>query len=128
MKKLRRYDIYAPIQKKEEKRYTYDKAVKLVLETLNDFSPTLSEFAKRVFVQKTCGFYYQNREEKRCLLQYNSPKDNSVCLINFKGRTNDVFTMAHEIRTCNTQHSCIRQINIHTRSTFAISRNCIYIF
>src|SRR5579872_2039718 len=43
MKKLRRYDLYSPIQKKEEKKYTYDKAVKMVLQTLNNFSPTLGE-------------------------------------------------------------------------------------
>src|SRR2546426_990791 len=52
VKKLRRYDIYAPIQKKEEKKYGYDKAVRLVLQTLNNFDPKLGEFARMVFVEK----------------------------------------------------------------------------
>ena len=50
MKKLRRYDLYAPSASKiKEKNYPYDKSVKLVFESLEKFSPKLSSFAKNVF-------------------------------------------------------------------------------
>jgi oligoendopeptidase F len=47
VKKLRRYDLYAPSNAKiKEKRFPFDKSVKLVLDSLAKFSPKLSKFAK----------------------------------------------------------------------------------
>ncbi|SHO46413.1 PepF/M3 family oligoendopeptidase [Nitrosotalea sinensis] len=97
MKKLRRYDIYAPIKKKEEKRYSYDKAVKLVLDTLNDFSPQLSEYARRVFVQRHVDSTIRPGKRSGAFCSTISPKLTPYVLMNFKGRTNDVFTLAHEL-------------------------------
>ncbi len=97
LKKLRRYDIYAPIQKKEEKIYSYDKAVKIVLETLNDFSPQLSEYAKKVFVQRHVDSTIRPGKRSGAFCSTISPKITPYVLINFKGRINDVFTLAHEI-------------------------------
>jgi oligoendopeptidase F len=97
MKKLCRYDIYAPVQKKEEKKYKYDKAVKLVLETLNDFSPKLSEYAKRVFVQRHIDSTIRSGKRSGAFCSTISPKITPYVLVNFKGRINDVFTLAHEI-------------------------------
>ena len=97
MKKLRRYDIYAPIQKREEKKYNYDKAVKLVLDTLNDFSPQLSEYARRVFVQRHVDSTIRPGKRSGAFCSTISPKITPYVLVNFKGRTNDVFTLAHEL-------------------------------
>jgi len=97
MKKLRRYDIYAPIQKREEKRYNYDKAVKLVLGTLNDFSPHLGEYAKRVFAQRHVDSTIRRGKRSGAFCSTVSPKITPYVLVNYKGRTNDVFTLAHEI-------------------------------
>jgi len=53
MRKLRRYDLYAPSKSKiKEKNYSYDKSVKLVLESLAKFSPVLSGYANKVFKKK----------------------------------------------------------------------------
>ncbi|HKU32520.1 MAG TPA: M3 family oligoendopeptidase [Candidatus Nitrosotalea sp.] len=97
MKKLRRYDLYSPIQKKEEKRYAYDKAVKLVLETLNNFSPTLGEFARKVFVENHVDSQIRIGKRSGAFCSTITPKITPFVLLNFKGRTNDVFTMAHEL-------------------------------
>ncbi|MDE1769336.1 MAG: M3 family oligoendopeptidase, partial [Thaumarchaeota archaeon] len=97
MKRLRRYDIYAPVQKKDEKRYTYDMAVKLVLETLNDFSPQLSEYAKRVFVKRHVDSTIRPGKRSGAFCSTISPKVTPYVLVNFKGRINDVFTLAHEL-------------------------------
>jgi oligoendopeptidase F len=97
MKKLRRYDIYAPSQKKEEKRYSYDKAVKLVLDTLGDFSQQLGEYARRVFVKRHVDSTIRPGKRSGAFCSTISPKITPYVLINFKGRTNDVFTLAHEL-------------------------------
>ncbi|MDE1867516.1 MAG: M3 family oligoendopeptidase [Thaumarchaeota archaeon] len=97
VKKLRRYDLYAPIEKKEEKKYTYDNAVKTVLQTLGNFSPTLGEFAKKVFVENHVDSQIRPGKRSGAFCSTIAPKITPFVLLNFKGRTNDVFTMAHEL-------------------------------
>lgn len=97
VKKLRRYDIYAPIQKKEEKKYTYDKGVKLVLHTLSNFSPKLGQFAKKVFVENHVDSLIRPGKRSGAFCSTISPKITPYVLLNFKGRVNDVFTLAHEL-------------------------------
>ncbi len=97
MKRLRRYDLYSPIQRKEEKRYSYDAAIRMVLETLGDFSPKLGEFARRVFVENHVDSEIRPGKRSGAFCSTISPKVTPYVLLNFKGRTNDVFTMAHEI-------------------------------
>lgn len=97
VKKLRRYDVYAPIQKKEEKRYNYDSAVKTVLRTLNDFSPALSEFAEKVFRQNHVDSQIRRGKRSGAFCSTITPQITPYVLVNFKGRSNDVFTLAHEL-------------------------------
>jgi oligoendopeptidase F len=97
VKKLRRYDLYAPIQKREEKKYTYDKAVKIVLQTLDSFSPTLGGFAKKVFTEDHVDSQIRVGKRSGAFCSTITPKITPFVLLNFKGRTNDVFTMAHEL-------------------------------
>lgn len=97
MKKLRRYDLYSPIHKKEEKTYTFDKAVRMVLQTLHDFSPILGEFAKKVFVENHVDSQIRVGKRSGAFCSTITPKITPFVLLNFKGRTNDVFTMAHEL-------------------------------
>lgn len=97
IKKLGRYDIYASIQKKDEKKYNYNNAVKLVLGTLHNFSPYIGEYAKRVFVQKHVDSKIRPGKRSGAFCSTITPKITPYVLVNFKGRTNDVFTLAHEI-------------------------------
>lgn len=97
MKRLRRYDLYAPIQKKEERQYSYDKAIRTVLETLGGFSPKLGEFAKKVFVEDHVDSAIRPGKRSGAFCSTIGPKVTPFVLLNFKGRTSDVFTMAHEL-------------------------------
>ncbi len=97
VKKLRRYDIYAPVQKKYEKKYSYDKAVKLVLQTLHNFSPKLGEFAKKVFAENHVDSSIRPGKRSGAFCSTITPKITPYVLVNFKGRSNDVFTLAHEL-------------------------------
>ena len=98
MKKLRRYDLYAPSTTNiKEKNYPYDKSVKLVFESLNRFSPKLAEYAKQVFDEKHIDSSIRPGKRDGAFCSTLSPKITPFVLVNFTGKTRDVFTLAHEL-------------------------------
>jgi len=98
LKKLRRYDLYAPPTSKiKEKNYPYDKSVKLVFESLEKFSPKLSTFAKKVFVERHVDSSIRQGKRDGAFCSTLSPKITPYVLVNFAGKSKDVFTVAHEI-------------------------------
>ena len=98
MKKLRRYDLYAPSAANiKEKNYQYDKSVKLVFESLGRFSPELEEFAKKVFNEKHVDSSIRPGKRDGAFCSTLTPKITPFVLLNFTGKTRDVFTLAHEL-------------------------------
>jgi oligoendopeptidase F len=98
MKKLRRYDLYAPNKSEtKEKKYSYNKSVKLVLESLAKFSPILSEYANNVFKKKHVDSIIRPGKTSGAFCSTPSPKITPYVLLNFTGKSRDVFTLAHEI-------------------------------
>ena len=98
MKKLRRYDLYAPAYIHiKEKTYQYDKSVKLVFESLERFSPKLAEYAKKVFNEKHVDSSIRTGKRDGAFCSTLSPKITPYVLVNFTGKSRDVFTLAHEL-------------------------------
>jgi oligoendopeptidase F len=98
MKKLRRYDLYAPKKSRaKEKNYSYNKSVKLVLESLAKFSPALSEYASTVFKKNHVDSIIRPGKTVGAFCSTPSPKITPYVLVNFTGKSRDVFTLAHEI-------------------------------
>jgi oligoendopeptidase F len=98
MKKLRRYDLYAPASSKiKEKKYPYDKSVKLVFESLGKFSPRLENYAKKVFDEKHIDSSIRPGKRDGAFCSTLTPKITPFVLINFTGKSRDVFTLAHEL-------------------------------
>src|SRR3970040_1958787 len=98
LKKLRRYDLYAPATSKiKEKNYPYDKSVKLVFESLEKFSPQLSTFAKKVFIEKHVDSSIRQGKRDGAFCSTLAPKITPYVLVNFAGKSKDVFTVAHEL-------------------------------
>ena len=98
MKKLRRYDLYAPAAANiKEKNYQYDKSVNLVFESLRRFSPKLEEFAKKVFNEKHVDSSIRVGKRDGAFCSTLTPKITPYVLVNFTGKTRDVFTLAHEL-------------------------------
>ncbi len=98
MKKLRRYDLYAPAASSiKEKNYQYDKSVKIVFESLKRFSPKLEEFAKKVFNEKHVDSSIRVGKRDGAFCSTLTPKITPYVLVNFTGKTRDVFTLAHEL-------------------------------
>ena len=98
IKKLRRYDIYAPAAANiKEKNYTYNKSVKLVFESLGKFSKTLEEFARKVFNENHIDSSIRQGKRDGAFCSTLTPKITPYVLVNFTGKSRDVFTLAHEL-------------------------------
>ena len=98
MKKIRRYDLYAPRKSNiKEKTYSYGKSVKLVLESLDKFSPTLAKHASSVFSQNHVDSELRPGKVSGAFCSTPSPNKTPYVLMNFTGRSRDVFTLSHEI-------------------------------
>lgn len=98
VKKLRRYDLYAPTNSKlKEKSYSYDKSVRLVIESLSKFSPKLSELAKKIFEENHIDSEIRLGKRDGAFCSSLSPKITPYVLVNFTGKLRDVFTLAHEL-------------------------------
>jgi oligoendopeptidase F len=97
MKKLRRFDLYAPITKKSgDRRFTYGKAVTTVLETFGDFEDRFRTMAERVFSERHVDSQIRKAKRGGAFCYTVSPGITPYVLLNFDGRARDVSTIAHE--------------------------------
>jgi oligoendopeptidase F len=98
LKKLRRFDLYAPINTKSsgERRFTYGKAVTTVLETFGDFEGQFRMMAERVFSERHVDSQIRKAKRGGAFCYTVSPRITPYVLLNFDGRARDVSTIAHE--------------------------------
>ncbi len=98
MKKLRRYDLYAPATSSiKEKNYSYNNSVKLVFESLGKFSDKLEEYARKVFNENHIDSEIRQGKRDGAFCSTLTPKITPFVLVNFTGKSRDVFTLAHEL-------------------------------
>ena len=98
MKKLRRYDLYAPSASNiKEKNYQYNKSVKLIFESLGKFSDTLEEYARKVFNENHIDSSIRQGKRDGAFCSTLTPKITPYVLVNFTGKSRDIFTLAHEL-------------------------------
>jgi oligoendopeptidase F len=98
MKKLCRYDLYAPISTKasDSKKFTYGKAVQNVLDTFGDFDSQFRRLAARVFAERHVDSEIRKAKRGGAFCYTVTPKMTPYVLLNFDGLTRDVATLAHE--------------------------------
>jgi oligoendopeptidase F len=96
LKKLRRYDIYAPIAG-ADKKYKYDKAVEMVFDSFNAFDPKLGELAKRVFDESRVDSEVRKGKRDGAFCWSVLPEMTPYVLLNYQSNARDVATMAHEL-------------------------------
>jgi oligoendopeptidase F len=94
--RLRRYDIYAPLSA-SDKTYAFDEAAQMVLSSLNGFSPTLADHARRVFAENHLDSEVRLRKDTGAFCYGALPGLTPWVLVNYNGRANDVATLAHEL-------------------------------
>lgn len=97
MDALRRYDLYAPATKRTEKKYAYGQSVRMVFKSLERFSPTLAGYAKRVFDEGHIDSAIRPGKRDGAFCSTLSPAITPYVLVNFTGKSRDVFTLAHEL-------------------------------
>ncbi len=96
MKRLRRYDIYAPVAQ-SDKAFEFGKAADMVLESFDAFDPKIGALARRVFDQDRLDSEIRKGKESGAFCASINPEDTPFVLMNFTGRARDVATLAHEL-------------------------------
>jgi oligoendopeptidase F len=126
MDKLRRYDVYAPVEK-SDKKYKFSEAADIVLESFNEFEPKFANMAKQILDTSHVDSEVRKGKMSGAFCATIEPALTPWVLLNYQGRPDDVATMAHELghgihslmaqeHTAFTQHACLPLAE--TASTF----------
>lgn len=113
MERIRRYDVYAPVVK-SEKTYEYSDAVRMVLESFDDFRPEIASLARRVFDDQHLDSEVRKGKMSGAFCASVEPGLTPWVLTNYQGKANDVATLAHELG--HAIHSMLA--GDHTQFTF----------
>ena len=105
--KINYWDRNAPLPFSADIHYTWDEAVKTVLDAYKEFSPKLYNIAKDFFENNWIDV--PPRDGKRSGAFCSSPVKtfHPYLMLNFAGKQNDVLTLAHELG-----HGCHHQLRI----------------
>jgi len=100
------YDVYVDITKEIDKKYTFDEAKKLVLESLNILGKDYINNLNKAFDQKWIDIY-PNKGKIGGAYSGGSYLTNPFLLLNFNGLYQDISTLAHELgHSMHTYYSC----------------------
>ena len=99
VKKLEYWDRNAPLPFEVERKYSWDEAVKTVLEAYKEFSPKLYDLATDFFNKEHSWIDVPPRDGKRSgAFAMPLPDEyHPYLFLNFVGKQNDVLTLAHEL-------------------------------
>jgi len=90
------YDRYAPLGE-SSKKFTFDKAKKIVLESFNEFSPQMGKVAKLFFDNNWIDYKLRKGKRGGAFSHSCVPSVHPYILMNFTGKIRDVMTLAHEL-------------------------------
>lgn len=96
MKKIRRYDIYAPVAA-SKKTYSWDDAVNMTLEAFKSFDPKIESLAKRVFDHNRIDSEIRKGKRGGAFCWSYLPEETPYVLVNYQGTGREVATLAHEL-------------------------------
>jgi len=96
IKKLRRYDIYAPLGTTQV-RYPLEQGIELVFESLSAFSPLLAAHARRVLDERHLDVEVRPGKYGGAFCYGVLPGITPWVLTNYNERWDDVSTLAHEL-------------------------------
>ena len=126
VKKLRRYDIYAPVTQ-SNKEYAFGMAAELILDSFEQFDPRFAQMAMRVMNENHIDSQVRKGKRSGAFCATVNPELTPWVLVNYQGHSDDVATLAHELghaihsllasdHSIFTQHSCLPLAE--TASTF----------
>lgn len=92
---LHMYDMYAPLVKEYNKKYTYEEAKEMVLEALKPLGEDYITHLKELFDEGTIDVF-PNKNKRSGAYSWGSYDTMPYVLLNFVGTFSDVSTIAHE--------------------------------
>lgn len=95
--RLSRYDLYAPLKKKSDKKIPYREAVDLVLDTFGRFAPEFRNKAERVFLDRHIDSEVRPGKRGGAFCYSVLPRLAPWVLLNYTGEPRQVATLAHEL-------------------------------
>lgn len=95
--KIQYWDRNAPLPFADDKKYSWDEAVKLVLEAYGAFSPKLQDVAKDFFSHNWIDVPPRDGKRSGAFAMPMPEKFHPYLMLNFVGKKNDVLTLAHEL-------------------------------
>ena len=128
---LSRYDLYAPAPSAPgaaAEKYTYDEAVRAVLDAFGRFSADLEAHARRVVDRGHIDSEVRAGKRDGAFCSSPTPRTVPYILLSYTGERSDVFTLAHEMgHAVHSMAAAGRSILVHdaplplaeTASTFA---------
>ncbi len=96
MKRIRRYDIYAPVAR-SDKTYPYDEAAGMVLDSFGQFDANVASLAQRVFDEDHMDSEVRKGKRGGAFCAGITNDITPWVLVNYQGRPDDVATLAHEL-------------------------------
>lgn len=96
VKKLRRFDLYAPVDSLESK-YTYEEAQNMILEIYNNFSPIFAANAKKVIDARHVDAALSANKRGGAFATTITPSAIPYVFMSYAGTARDVSTLAHEL-------------------------------
>ncbi|MBQ2310463.1 MAG: oligoendopeptidase F, partial [Erysipelotrichales bacterium] len=106
---LHYYDVYAPLTKGSDDKYTYEEAQKMVLEAVKPLGEEYGRIVKKGFESRWIDVY-PNKGKTGGAFSAGTYDSNPVILTNFTGTLDSVSTIAHEMgHSMHTWHSKTHQ-------------------
>jgi oligoendopeptidase F len=96
VKKLRRYDIYAPVSE-YEKSIPYDEGVQAVLESFRKFDPKTADLTLKVFEQSHIDSEVRKGKMSGAFCATAGPDLTPWVHMSYQGQADDAATLAHEL-------------------------------
>lgn len=90
------YDVYVPVVKTPQKKYSFDQAKQMVLEALSPMGEDYRQILKEGFDHRWIDIY-ENKGKRSGAYSTSSYSVHPYVLLNYNGSLNDVFTLAHEM-------------------------------
>lgn len=91
------YDLFAPVGSAEPTSYDWDRAREFVVDNFDSYSPRLSAFADRAFSERWMDAPSRKGKTNGAYCVQVPGKQESRILLNFDGKLDDLFTIAHEL-------------------------------
>lgn len=105
VEKIKYWDRNAPLPLEDDKEYTWEEAVKTVLDAYHAFSPKLHTIAREFFDKPWIDVAPKDGKRSGAFCSGPLTEEHPFLLLNFTGKRNDVLTLAHELG-----HGCHHQL------------------